>query len=335
MQDDGEDEPVRRVEAREYGGPEVLEWTEGPDPRPSAGQVLVEVDAVPLLYLDTQIRSGWGRRFGLTPPYVPGSGYVGRVVVAGPGVDPEWAGRTVAVDTGAAGGYTQRAAVETDRLIPVPDGVDPPVAAALLHDGRTALGLCEAVPVRPGDRVLVLGASGGLGLLLVQLARSAGARVVAAARGARKLALTAEAGAHATVDHTRTDWHSQALEAAGRGGGFDVIFDGVGGELGTAAFELTAAGGLFSAHGAPSGGFAAVDPARAERRGVTLTGIEAAQYTPADVRRLTAAAFDAAAAGMLRPVIGQSSPLSRAAEAHRAVEARQVVGKTVLLNAAP
>lgn len=329
---------MRRVEVREFGGAEVLRWAGAKDPRPGAGQVLVEVGAVPVLYLDTQIRSGWGPRFGLTPPYVPGSGYVGRVAAAGVDVDPEWVGRTVAVDTGAAGGYTQRAVADADRLIPVPDGVDPSTAAALLHDGRTALGLCEAVPVRPGDRVLVLGASGGLGLLLVQLAAHAGGLVVAVARGAKKRALAAEAGAHATVDHSRPDWHGRALEAAGRGGaggGFDVVFDGVGGELGTGAFALVATGGRFSAHGAPSGSFAAVDPRRAEREGVTLTGIEAAQYAPADIHRLTAAAFGAAADGRLRTLVGQSFPLARAADAHRAVEARQVVGKTVLLNDAP
>lgn len=256
----------------------MLEWREAAGPLPSEGEVLIDVVAVPVLHLDTQIRSGWGRQFGITPPYVPGTGYVGRVVEAGPGAEPSWTGRMVAVDTGAAGGCTERAVAEADRLIQVPDGVGPAETAALLHDGRTALGLCEAVPVHAGDRVLVLGAAGGLGLLLVQLARIAGAHVVAAARGAKKLDLASEVGAHATVDYSDPGWRGHARAVSGGGHGFDVVFDGVGGALGTVAFDLVASGGRFSAHGAPSGGFAAVDADVARR---------AASHTPASRRRST------------------------------------------------
>lgn len=286
-----------------------------------------------MLHLDVQIRSGWERDlFGIEPPYVPGTGYVGRVAEIGAGVEPNWSGRTVAVDTGQTGGYVQRGVADVEQLIAVPDGVEVPAAAALLHDGRTANGLCEAVPVHTEDRVLILGAAGGLGLLLVQLARAAGAHVVGAARGPAKLDLAAEIGANATVDHSDADWLARIRAAAGGDHAFDVVFDGVGGELGTAAFDLVATGGRFSAHGAPSGRFAAVDPELAAARGVTLTGIEAAQFSPADVQRLTVDAFDAAAASTIRAVIGQSFPLARAADAHRAIEARQVIGKTVLLT---
>lgn len=204
---------------------------------------------------------------------MPGSGYVGRVAEIGAGVEPSWMGRPVAVDTGQSGGYVQRGVADVDQLIPVPDGVDMAAAAALLHDGRTANGLCEAVPMHPGDRVLILGAAGGLGLLMVQLARAVGAHVVGAARGADKLNLVAELGAHATVDYSDTDWLARARAAAGGDHAFEVVLDGVGGELGTAAFDLVAAGGRFSAHDAPSGRFAVVDPHLAEQRGVALTGI--------------------------------------------------------------
>lgn len=314
----------------------MLEWREVAEPRPSERQVVVDVAAVPVLHLDVQIRSGWEKDlFGVEPPYVPGSGFVGRVAEVGLGVGQSWTGRAVAVDTGQTGGYVERAVADLAQLIAVPDGVDMATAAALLHDGRTALGLCEVVPVHAGNRVLVLGAAGGLGLLLVQLARAGGARVVAAARGAAKLDLARELGAHATVDYSDTDWPARARAAAAGDHGFDVVFDGVGGELGTAAFEVVAGGGRFSAHGAPSGRFATIDPHVAERRGVTLTGIEAAQFEPADVRRLTAAAYDTAATGTIRTVIGRSFPLARAADAHRVIQARQVTGKTVLLTHAP
>lgn len=325
-------QPVRHVEAQGFGGPEVLQWREAPEPRPTEQQVLVDVAAVSVLQLDVQIRSGWGELFGIQPPYVPGSGFVGRVTEIGAAVEPSWIGRTVAVDTGNRGGYVQRGVVDADQLISVPDGVDVETAAALLHDGRTAEGLREAVSLKAGDRVLVLGAAGGLGLLLVQLSRSAGTHVVAAARGAKKRELAAAVGARATVDYSDTDWLDRARAACGGDHAFDVIFDGIGGELGAAAFAVIATSGRFSAHGAASGGFAAVDPELAEARSVKLNGIEAVQFAPSDARRLTAAAFDAAAAGNIRAVIGQSFRLARAMDAHRAIEAREVIGKTVLLN---
>lgn len=229
----------------------------------------------------------------------------------------------------------------------------------------TAAGLLEHTAVGPGDRVLILGASGGMGTLLVQLARARGARVVAAARGARKSALVRELGADAVVDVSEPDWVERARQALGRpeptrateagdeattgttaeadattgttaeadaanAAAADVVLDGVGGELGLAAFPLTAEGGRFSAHGAPSGGFAAVDAAEAERRGVTLFGIGDVQFGEAEARRLTAHVLAEAAAGRLRPVIGARFPLTEAAAAHAAIEGRELVGKVVL-----
>jgi len=113
--------------------------------------------------------------------------------------------------------------------------------------------------------------------------------------------------------------------------GFDVVFDGVGGTVGAAAFGLTAPGGRFSAHGAPSGGFADIDAQAAQALGVTVRGIEQVQFAPAESKRLAERALSEAAAGRLRPVIGQTFPLERAAEAHAAMEARVVLGTTLLL----
>ncbi|WP_346268259.1 zinc-binding dehydrogenase [Streptomyces sp. SCUT-3] len=110
-----------------------------------------------------------------------------------------------------------------------------------------------------------------------------------------------------------------------------MVLDGVGGETGRAAFEVTASGGRFSAHGAPGGGFTAVDPDEAERRGVTVTGIEQVQFAQPDARRLVERALAEAAAGRIRPLVGQTFPLERAAEAHAVMEARGAVGKTLLL----
>ncbi len=323
---------MRVIEVERFGGPEVLVAAEAPDPVAGPGQVVVEVAAADVLFLDTMIRGGRAAAFfDQRPPYVPGNGVAGRVAATGPGVDAGWVGRAVIAHTGERGGnggYAERAAVPVDALVPLPDGVGPREAAALLHDGATALGLFEATPVRAEQWVLITAAAGGMGLLLVQLARTAGARVVGAARGKRKLDLLEELGA-IPVDYSEPDWAERARAVTG-GAGPDVVLDGAGGALGRAAFEITARGGWFSGHGAPAGGFAPVDAAEGESRGVTVRGIAQVQFAPEEARRLMARALSEAAEGRIRPVIGQTFPLERAADAHAAIEAREVIGKTLL-----
>lgn len=212
----------------------------------------------------------------------------------------------------------------------MPDGLGMCEAPALLHDGRTALRLTELMRIQPEEWVLVLAAAGGLGILLVQLAHAAGARVVGAARGKPKLDLARELGADAVVDYSESGWTEQVREVTG-GKGPDVVFDGVGGHIGSAAFEVTAPDGRFSAHGAPSNEFAKVDPDEARRHGVAVFGIEQVQLARTDANRLTGLALSESAAGRIRPVIGRTFPLERAADAHAAMEAREVIGKTLWL----
>lgn len=325
---------MRAVQVREFGGPEVLVAVEVPDPVPGPGEVLIDVAYADTIFVETQIRAGWGGEFfKVTPPYVPGGGVSGVVAGLGPEVPREWLGRRVTAFVD--GSYAERAVAPVTALTVVPDALDLATAAALVHDGVTAAGLLELTGLGATDRVLILGASGGMGTLLVQLAHAREARVVAAARGAEKLDLVRELGADAVVDVTRPDWTDAARaalggDAGGRLAAADVVLDGVGGELGLAAFALTADGGRFSAHGAPSGGFSPVDPAEAARRAVTLFGIADVRFTAADAHRHTTTALTEAAAGRLRPVIGEVFPLAHAAEAHAAVEGRGVVGKVVL-----
>jgi NADPH:quinone reductase len=318
------------VIAEEFGGPEVLDVVDRPTPLPSTGEALVEVVYAPALFLDTQMRSGRARDwFPTTPPYVPGAGVAGTVAAVGDGVDAGWIGQRVVADTPDQGGYAAEVAVNAEALIAVPDEVGSDDAAALLHDGRTALKLIDITHPGSGETVLVLGAAGGLGALLVQLARATGASVIGAVGDhARKLALVAELGA-AAVDYTRPDWTATVGALAG-GGGVDVILDGIGGPLGTAALELAAPGARFAAYGTPGGGFAQVTGDDAAARGVTLTGIEAVQLSPGEGRQLVTRALAEAATGRLRPVIGQRFPLDRAPDAHRAIESRAVIGKTLL-----
>jgi NADPH2:quinone reductase len=233
-------------------------------------------------------------------------------------------------DTGGRGGYAEQAVVAVDALRPVPEGLSLEAAAAVQQDGRTALRLFELARIRPGQAVMVTAAAGGLGALAVQLAHQAGARVVGAARGTRKLDAARDGGADVVVDYSEPGWSKRARDAIG-GLALDVVFDGVGGQTGREAFEATGPGSRFLAYGAPSGGFAAIDPEEPKRRGVTVLGIEQVQFSPADGRRLTARALTETAEGRLRPLIGQTFPLAGAADAHAAIEAREVVGKTLLI----
>lgn len=322
---------MRVVQAMQFGGPEVLVTSEAPDPVAGPGQVVIDVSVAPVLMLETQIRRGWGGEwFGVKPPYVPGAGVAGEVVSVGEGVDPDWIGRRVVTDIGEGGGYVELAVAPAEGLVPVPEGLGLPEAAALLHDGRTALGLFEGARIQPQESVLVTAAGGGLGILLVQLVHAAGARVIAAARGKEKLDLARELGAEVVVDYSEPGWPERVREASG-GTGADVVFDGVGGQIGGDAFGITARGGRFSAHGTPSGGFAEIDPQEAQRRGITISGIQDVQFAPEEAKRLAERALSEVVAGRIRPVIGQTFPLEKAADAHAAIEARGVIGKTLLL----
>ncbi|WP_026404633.1 zinc-binding dehydrogenase [Actinomadura rifamycini] len=320
---------MRVVRVERFGGPEVLVPGEAPAPVPGPGQVVVAVAVAEINFVETQLRRGVSPGPPLpVPPYVPGGGVAGRVAAAGPGVDPGWLGRRVAAPTAAGdGGNAELAVADAAALLPVPDGLDLRRAAALQPDGATALGLFERAGVRAGDRVLVEAAAGGVGSLLVGLALAAGARVVGAVGGERKAAAVRERGA-AAVDYTRDGWTERVVELTG--GGADVVFDGVGGAIGRAAFDATAAGGRFSVHGAAGGAPTRIPPDEAARRGVTVIGLEQLMELRTGGRERAERALAEAAAGRLAPVVGCTFPLERAAEAHAAIEARAVVGKTLL-----
>ncbi|GHE36745.1 hypothetical protein GCM10017673_44080 [Streptosporangium violaceochromogenes] len=181
---------MRVVKVTGFGGPEVLIPGEAPNPVAGPGQVMVEVSVAGITFVETQIRRGvdkWHARPAL--PYVPGGTVAGRVASVGEGVDPGWSGRRVIASTGESGGFAERAVAAVADLIPVPEGLGLAEAVALHTDGSTASGLVEGARIRPGEWVLVEAAGGGVGSLLIQLAWTAGARGVGAARGARKLDL--------------------------------------------------------------------------------------------------------------------------------------------------
>ncbi len=325
---------MRAVEVARFGGPEVLEPRLLPDPAPEKGQVVVEAAASDVLFVDTMIRSGKGADyFPIRPPYVPGNGMGGTVVAVGDGADASWLGRAVVAHTGGpggTGGYAELAAADLAYCALIPDGIDLLDATAVLHDGTTALRVLEITDPQEGEWALVLGAGGGMGILLVQLLAARGVTVVGAARGSSKRAVVSEAGADVAVDYGEDTWTAAILDATG-GRRPTIVLDGVGGTIGGEAFELLSDGGRFSAHGTPSGSLAHIDAVEATRRGVTVTTIRDLQFGPGDRSRLLNDVLGRLGDGKVAPLVGQTFSLAEASKAHLAIESRETVAKTLLL----
>jgi NADPH:quinone reductase len=321
---------VQAIVMEQFGPPDVLVLREVADPVCGPGQVVIEISFSSVTFVETQVRSGRAPDMSMLPrfPVIPGNGVAGVAVAVGPGVGNDVIGERVLSTTGGTGGYAQLVAVPADGVIPVPREVGLADAAALLADGRTALGLLDRAAIEPGATVLVEAAAGGVGSLLVQLAKRAGAFVVAAAGDERKLELARSLGADVAVDYGRGSWTDEVASAI-NGARVDVVFDGVGGSIGRDAFELLRPGGRLCIFGMVSGSFTAISEQELTGRGVAQ--LRGSRPNPGEMNKLTALALANAAAGTLRPVIGQQVPLARAGDAHRAMEGRATIGKTLLV----
>jgi NADPH2:quinone reductase len=320
--------PMRTIQVTRFGGPEVLRLTEAPDVEPGAGELLVHVAVSEVLFLDTQLRAGWGGEFfDVQPPFVPGAGVAGSVLAVGDGADPRWVGKRVIAGTSgpgayAGGGYAERATVAADGAHEVPAGLDLRHAIAARHDGVMGVSRRERAALQAGDVALVTAAGGAIGTWLIPLLKRDGVIVIAAARGEHKLSVAAERGADVLADYGRQDW----LAAVGRE--VDAVFDGTGGAIGTAAVGTLRRGGRFFSYGAASGEFADIER-QAGERDVELVGIHE-DASAEKMHGAAATALQLLAGGVIEPVIGQVVPLERAAEAHAAIAARTVAGKTLL-----
>lgn len=244
-------------------------------------------------------------------------------------IDAALVGRRVVARTGDDGGYVTQAIVAAEEVYEVPVRVGLDEAMAALHDAPTALSTLEHATIRPGQHVLVMAAAGSLGAWFVPIAKAAGATVIGAARGDRKLDAVRALGADVAVDYGAQDWTTRVHEATG-GAGVDVVFDGSGGAHGRAAFESMAHGGRFYSYGAASGDFTPVEPDEAAERGVALVGIMDIELSSHDWRRFTQRGLEELATGRVRATIGQMVALERAADTHAAIAARKVIGKSLL-----
>jgi NADPH2:quinone reductase len=320
---------MRAVIARRPGPPDVLEPVEGPDPEPGPGQVVVDVSLAAITFVDTQMRSGVFPRIRPEDfPLVLGNGMTGTVVAAGEAVDPTWVGAEVVTATGGRGGYASLAVAAAADLHRIPAGLGRRDALALLADGRTALGLARAAGIRSGEAVAVTAAGGGVGSLLVQIAHGAGATVVALAGATAKRDLATGLGADAAIDYRAPGWPDRL--AALVPGGLDVAFDGVGGDVSAPLVAALRRGGRYLPHGGASGRWAGLGDDEAAARGLTVIPLAAIGADERELYALTEDALAEGAAGRLRPTVGQTWPLDRAAAAHAAIEARATIGKTLL-----
>ncbi|MGW8065207.1 zinc-binding dehydrogenase [Streptomyces ziwulingensis] len=321
---------MRAVVLHEFGPAENLRYETVPDPVPGPGEVRLSVRAAGVHQIETAMREGL--EIGPPLPGLPavfGAEVAGVVDAVGPSVDEAWLGADVVTAHGGPGGYAELAVADVSSLHRIPAGLGYEAAVTMVVTGTTTMGLLDIADLTSGDVVLVTSAAGGVGRLVVQFARRLGATVVGAAGGPAKTAAVRELGADIAVDYDLPDWAGTVRDALG-GRGVTVVLDGVEGDKGRTAFGLLAAGGRYITIGAASREEFRPEATELEERGLRFTDALAllleGQDTAADqVRALTAAAD-----GSLVPAY-QTFPLSQAAAAHAALEARATTGKVVLV----
>lgn len=325
---------MHAIRQHALGPPETLAYEDVPDPVPAPDQVRIAVEAAGVHLIDTFIRRGEaGGPYPLPDlPMIPGREVAGVVDRVGSGAPDTWLGRRVVAHLGpASAGYAMLAVAPVAALHPVPDGLDAQAAVAMIGTGRTAMGILEVADLTAEDAVLVTAAAGGLGTLLVQAARGAGAAVVGLAGGAAKLERVRANGATGAVDYLVPGW-PDAVGAALGDRAPTVLLDGVGGEAGRTALELLAPGGRVVMFGWSSGEILALTSGDLYARGLTASAAVGPRLLqrPGGLRELEERALDEAAAGRLVPAV-HSFPLAEAAAAHAALEARATTGKVVLV----
>jgi NADPH:quinone reductase len=322
---------VRAIVVSRTGGPEVLELQERPDPEPGAGELLVDVEAAGVNFIDVYQREG---RYPMDLPFVAGSEGAGVVRAVGEGVADVRPGDRVAWAMVPGTGYTTSAVVPAERAVPVPDGVGTEQAAAVLLQGMTAHFLCQSTyPVRPGDDVVVHAAAGGVGLLLTQMVARKGGRVIGTVSTEEKAALAVEAGAADVVRYDRDDVATQVRRLTGDRGA-RVVYDGVGRTTFEGSLDCLAPRGMLVLFGASSGAVPPVDPMTLAGHGsLFLTRPSLAHHVASreELVERAAAVLQQVASGDLAVRIGGRYRLEDAATAHEDLQARRTTGKSLLL----
>jgi NADPH2:quinone reductase len=312
-------------------GPDALQWTELPTPQPKPGEVRVAVRHASLNFPDLLMVQG---KYQMKPPlpFVPGVEFSGVVEALGEGVTHLAAGTAVA-SFGGLGAFGTEVCVDARTVMPLPEGFALDDAAAFLCTyGTTHHALIDRAALQPGETVLVLGAAGGVGTAAIQVAKAAGATVIAAASSNEKCAFCRELGADMTINYTAGDLRGQ-IKAATGGRGPDVVYDPVGGELAEPVFRSIAWRGRYLVIGFAGGSIPALPLNLALLKGASVVGVFWGDFTQREPARHTAALAELAdwyAQGLIRPVIDRRLPIAELGRAFSLMAGRQVRGKLVL-----
>jgi len=321
---------MRAIRIHETGGPEKLRLDDVPLPMPGPGEVRLRVEAAGLNFVDVY------HRIGLYPfplPLTLGLEAAGTITAVGSGVSEFRVGDHVATAR-ASGAYADETVAPAAQLVRVPVGVTSQIAAALLLQGLTAHFLaCDTFPLKSGDTALVHAAAGGVGLLLVQIAKKRGARVLACVGSDAKAALAREAGADAVIVTAKENFADEARRLTG-GRGVDVVYDSVGKDTFEGSLNSLRPRGMMVTYGNASGPVPPFSPLVLTQKGslfITRPSLPHYIQTPAELRTRADELFRWLAAGELRVRIGATFPLTDAADAQRALEGRGTTGKVLLL----
>lgn len=321
---------MKAIQVQKYGGPEVLSFVDLDVPKPNPSQVLVQIKAAGINYIDVYFREG---RSPIPPPFVNGQEAAGVVSEVGSEVKHLAPGDRVAY-TGVLGGYAEYAAVPADRLVKIPDKLDFRQAAAAMLQGMTAHYLCHTTyPLKRGDTALVHSAAGGVGLLLVQMAKKLGARVLGTVSTEQKAQLAREAGADDTILYTQQDFEAETKRLTD-GRGVHVIYDGVGADTFEKGLNSLRTRGCLVYYGASSGPVPPFDLNKLGPKGslfVTRPTLVHHIASREDLEQRSADVLGMIAAGDLRLRIEHVYPLREAPQAHRDLEGRKTTGKLLLI----
>lgn len=321
---------MRAIRMHEYGGPEVLRYEEVALPEPGAGEARVKIEAVGVNYIDIYQRKG---QYPDPLPVIPGREAAGVVDAVGPGVS-DLAPGTRVVYVMHVGSYAEYAIVPVRRLVPIPNAVEVRVAAAAMLQGLTAHYLTHSTyPLQPGDTALIHAAAGGVGLLLVQMAKRRGGRVIGTVSTRQKADLARQAGADEVILYTEVDFETETRRLT-NGQGVNVVYDSVGQTTFDKSLNSLAPRGYLALYGQSSGPVPPLNPQVLSAKGsLYLTRPNLMHYTldRAELLKRAGDLFDWIIAGTLTVRIDATFPLAEAAVAHRCLEERKTAGKVLLI----
>lgn len=319
---------MKAIRVHQIGGPEMMRLEEVPTPTPGPGQALVRVQAIGVNFIDTYKRSGL---YPVTPPFTLGEEASGLVEAVGDGVNTIKVGDKV-VYANLLGAYAEQAVVPADKLVKIPDSLDFRIAAAAMLQGMTAHYLVHSTyPLQTGETCIVHAGAGGLGLLLIQMAKMLGATVISTASSEEKRALAKDAGADYTLPY---EGFAETVREVTQGKKADVVYDSVGKTTWEGSLDSLRVRGMMVLCGQSSGPVAPFDPQVLNQKGgLFLTRPSLGHYlrTREELEWRAGEVMRWAAEGKLKVRIGAEFPLSQAVEAHCMLQGRQTTGKVLLI----